>query len=1115
MTHSLRLSMLVALLVVAALAFPLHAQLSQEELKGIQEAAPMAASVKPKQPRLLLIFNLSEGYKHSAIPRASQALEIIGKKTGAYETIQSEDLSVFLPGNLKRFDAVCFNNTTQLKFEDPVLRKGLLDFIASGKGIIGIHAATDNFPTWPEGQELFGGVFDGHPWTADGTWEVKIDDPGHPLTSAFKGKGFAIRDEIYRVRQLNLRMNSRVLLGLDMKAERNRKAAGVRPSDRDIPISWVRAYGKGRFFYCSLGHNAEVYANSAVLKHYLDGIQFALGDLQAESTPVPFDPMTFFDQDMLTDLLRRVAAYTYGESRAPLSGLDEFIRSMDDLPEARLKIETQFLEFLKGPATPAGKQCICMRLARVGSEASVPQLKSMLTDTLTAEMALYALEPIEGSAVDAALEQALPGARGKTLVGVINVLGNRRFESATTVLEPFVVHPDARVALAAVSALGKIGTLPAMNVLEGAKGNVKGEVRTGLFDAVLVCADQLGRRGEKGRSMSVYKGLVSSDEPVPVRRAALRGAILSDSANSAAMILGTLRSRDVALHPVAAQLVSRIPDMDGIRAIARALPEFPPPTQVQVLASLGAYRNHDVQKAVLAAAVGKIPDVRIAALRTVGAMGNAGAVSMLALAATSSKGVEQKEARASLYALRGPGVDDSILVLLPRASGLAKVELLKATAERRIVSATPLVLQTAKDPSGPVRVESAKTLKSIAGAEDLPAIAGLLIQARDEASRRELELAAVATARRMPDRTRQDEAILAAYSGVKSKSARTSLISVLGKIGAPGSLPTLRAALKDPDQEIRLAGIRALSEWPTSEPYSDLRSIAQSAKEPAHRILALRGSVRLIGLDSNSTADETVRRYREAMAIAPNSAERKSLLSAVGEARSVAALRMAASYLDDKDLKPEAEAATLNIAEGISDGARGETVPQLQRVIASSRTPVHIERASALIKKIERFDDYITSWDFSGPYEKPGVRLIDEPFPPEQSVASGVSWAPFRGSTNPGKLWLLELDRAFGAGDRVVYLRTNIWSPADQKAGLEFGSDFRARLWMNEKPIHSCEQIRSVAPGEDRVPTALLKGWNVLLMKLEQGDGPWGACIRVRTPEGGKLEGIRVSTSQN
>jgi len=1115
MTHVSRLIVLTMFLALPACALSAPPQLSQEEIRRIQDAAPAAAAVKPKQPRLLLVFNLSEGYKHSAIPRASQALEIIGKKTGAYETVQSEDLSVFRPENLKRFDAVCFNNTTQLKFEDPELRKSLLDFIAGGKGIIGIHASTDNFPTWPEGQELLGGVFDGHPWTAGGTWAVKIDDPGHALTAAFGGKGFVINDEIYRVRQMNLRKNSRVLLGLDMKAEQNRKAVGVRPGDRDIPISWVRTYGKGRLFYCSLGHNDDVYSNPAVLRHYLDGIQFALGDLQAETAPLPFDPMSFYDQTALTDLLGRISTYNYGDSRAALSGLNEFIRGVDDLPEARLRMEKQFLEFLKGPATSAGKQFICTRLALVGSEASVPQLIGMLADTSTAEMALFALESIQGSAADAALQKALAGAQGRTLIGVINAVGNRRVEAATTALQTLAAHADTRVAVAAVSALGKIGTPEALDVLERSKGTSKGEVRRSIADAMLACADRLASQGKKGRAVAVYTALGSPDEPVPVRCAALRGTVLCDPGNAASTILGTLRSRDTALHPVAAQLVGKVSDIEGIRTIASALPEFPPAAQAQVLASLAPYRDAGVQKAVVAATAGKVSEVRIAALRTAGSMGDAGAVSTLARAAALSTGAEQKEARSSLYALRGPGVDDSILVLLPRVDGRTKVELLKAAAERRISKAVPLAFQAARDPSGPVRIESAKALKSLAGAEDLPAMVDLLVQARDETYRREQELAVVVAARRIPDRARQDEAVLAAYPRVKDKKARSSLISVLGKIGAPASLPTLRAVLKDPDPEIRLAGIRALSEWPTADPYPDLRAVAQGAKEPGHRVLALRGSVRLIGLDSSSTADETVRRYKEAMAIAPNVAERKLLLSAVGEARSIAALRMAASYLNDRELRLEAEAATLNIAEGIADSAQGETIPQLQRVIATSGNDANVKRARALIKKTEQFDDYITSWDFAGPYEKVGVRLLDEPFPPEQSAAAAAQWQPFRSMTDPKRPWLLEFDKAFGAGDRVVYVRTNVWSPGDQKASLEVGTDYGVKIWVNGKLVHSSNLVRRIAPGADIVPTALQKGWNILMMKLEQGDGPWGACLRVRSPEGGKLEGMRVSTSQN
>lgn len=259
--------------------------ISTGELQKIEIAAPAKATVTPERPRKLLVFSLCKGFVHSSIPYCANALEVIGRKTGAFEAVHSKDMSVFRPESLKQFDAICFNNTTKLGFNDPELRSSLMDFVKSGKGIVGIHAATDNFYKWSEAAEMMGGLFNGHPWGAGGTWAVKIDDPKHPLNAAFKEKAFKINDEIYRTKQINLRKNCRVLLSLDMTDQANLNARGVRPTDKDIPISWVRDFDKGRVFYCGLGHNHHVLWNPAVLQHYLDGIQFALGDLPADTTP--------------------------------------------------------------------------------------------------------------------------------------------------------------------------------------------------------------------------------------------------------------------------------------------------------------------------------------------------------------------------------------------------------------------------------------------------------------------------------------------------------------------------------------------------------------------------------------------------------------------------------------------------------------------------------------------------------------------------------------------------------------------------------------------------------------------------------------------------------------
>jgi type 1 glutamine amidotransferase len=217
----------------------------------------------------------------------------MGEKTGAYSVDVSDDMNVFTPENLAKYDAVLFESTTQLKFNDPKQREALLNFIKGGKGFIGIHAASDNFPTWPEAVEMIGGQFNGHPWTGGGTWAVKIDDPEHVLNKSFGGKGFLIKDEIYQIKGPYSRDTHRVLLSLDMSNERNlgplkgkkKGEAWSGRGDDDHAIAWIKHFGDGRVFYCSLGHNKEIYWNKAVLAHYLAGIQWALGDLKVDDRP--------------------------------------------------------------------------------------------------------------------------------------------------------------------------------------------------------------------------------------------------------------------------------------------------------------------------------------------------------------------------------------------------------------------------------------------------------------------------------------------------------------------------------------------------------------------------------------------------------------------------------------------------------------------------------------------------------------------------------------------------------------------------------------------------------------------------------------------------------------
>lgn len=495
---------------------------SSQDVQKMEAAMPAKPVATPKQPRKLLVFNLCKGFKHGSIAHWDKALEIMGKKTGAFEVVVSGDMAMFKAENLNKFDAVCLNNTTRLGFEAPELRKSLMDFIKGGKGIIGIHAATDNFYKWPEAAKMMGGQFCGHPWGSGDTVAIKIDDAEHPLMAPYKGKGFKVKDEIYRTKPpLYSRDKQRVLMSLDMTDEATHKKAG--PEDTDIGISWVKSYGKGRLFYCSLGHNNHLTWDPALLQHYLAGIQFALGDFPVDTKPKPM--ISIGKGTEMDELFEKIKKYDYGQSRAALTEVSDKIRDAYGSRAELRKLEKSLVEVLQSDATQAGKQFVCRQLSIIGTTQSVPALATMLTKPKMSDMARYALERMPGKAVNEALRGALGKTTGKTQVGIINTLGQRGDKKAVGAISKLIDSSDALVADAAAAALGHIAGPAATKALAAARSKAKGKLRLVVLDSYLKCADQLAAEGKKSEASAIYRQL--SKEPAPIGAAALRGMVTS------------------------------------------------------------------------------------------------------------------------------------------------------------------------------------------------------------------------------------------------------------------------------------------------------------------------------------------------------------------------------------------------------------------------------------------------------------------------------------------------------------------------------------------------------------------------------------------------------------
>jgi type 1 glutamine amidotransferase len=205
-------------------------------------------------------------------------------KRNNFEVIRHQDGTKITDKSLENYNVIIFLNTTMDILDDNE-QNAFEKFIQSGKGFVGIHAASDTEYDWVWYTKLVGRMFYIHP--AQQTAKLRIIDhnfPGlehFPDTLLFTDEWYEFGEE--KVNDLNY------LIAVDEDSFDVKVT--WRDRDKDIngntidrvgngmggfhPISWYHNYDGGRSFYTALGHIPEVYSDRHFLDHLYGGIYWA------------------------------------------------------------------------------------------------------------------------------------------------------------------------------------------------------------------------------------------------------------------------------------------------------------------------------------------------------------------------------------------------------------------------------------------------------------------------------------------------------------------------------------------------------------------------------------------------------------------------------------------------------------------------------------------------------------------------------------------------------------------------------------------------------------------------------------------------------------------------
>ena len=152
--------------------------------------------------------------------------------------------------------------------------------------------------------------------------------------------------------------------------------------------------------------------------------------------------------------------------------------------------------------------------------------------------------------------------------------------------------------------------------------------------------------------------------------------------------------------------------------------------------------------------------------------------------------------------------------------------------------------------------------------------------------------------------------------------------------------------------------------------------------------------------------------------------------------------------------------------------------------------------------------DFIQEWHIIGPFPAEEGKNFEKVFAPETVIdleaeypgRGGITAAWQKVEAKDDVIWFNEIFEQ--KEDGIAYGYCRVESPDDREVLIYAGSDDGIKIFLNGEQVWANPSYRGLRKDQDRVRVKLKKGWNNLLVKVAQGMGGWGYCIRISNFDG-------------
>jgi HEAT repeat protein len=393
------------------------------------------------------------------------------------------------------------------------------------------------------------------------------------------------------------------------------------------------------------------------------------------------------------------------------------------------------------------------------------------------------------------------------------------------------------------------------------------------------------------------------------------------------------------------QVREEVKGPEATRRFTALLPKLTPDAQVGLLGALADRGDATARPAVLDLLDGSPAEVRAAAIRALGALGDTRDVprltKLLGAAATD------KDAVAAITRLHGEGINAALCAEMKTATPVQRVKLLNLLVARHAIDTVPALLDAAKDANANVRVAALEALGRLAGPELVAKLAHAILDAKDTAAREEAEKALMLISQRTSKVDDRALPLLQVMSGLDQKDC-TTLLSALGRIGGKPARKVVEEALADNDPARSAAALRALCNWPDGSVAPRLVEIALATDDPANRKIVVDALIRVAPLPDKRPDAQRLAMLKKAMELVSDDSQRASILKRAAAICSLETLRFVVPYLDQPKFTQVACKSVVELAhhKDLRQPNKVEFNTALDKVIALTKDPEVLLRAN-------------------------------------------------------------------------------------------------------------------------------------------------------------------------